>query len=243
MHRIFSARHPAHVHLSLNLFYSYALHLGFRTQRFASLDKLRISVSAFYEQTFGGRHKLLVGKRRRHFIAIIGGKKTGKTTLATFLVQRLVRKGYRVASIKHIHHRGFSMDTPGKDSWRLAKAGSYTVVVISPDEMAQITRLRYRPNTQLLPLAVQAASVAQPDIIVIDGFASTLRVLPRPLLTIVMAKDGCDLSTSMRKAHRPIFAISGLIADASHDGTYEGIPIFEYPRERERLFKAISKKL
>ena len=186
---------------------------------------------------------MTVGKRGAHFIAIIGGKKTGKTTLATFLVERLVRRGHRVVSIKHIHHRGFSMDTPGKDSWRLAEAGSQTVVVISPDEMSQITKLRYRPNTQLLPLAVQAALLTRPDIIVIDGFASMLHVLPQRLLTIVMAKHRDDLSTSMRKARRPVFAISGLIANRTHEETHEGIPIFKYPRQRERLFKAISRKL
>lgn len=116
----------------------------------------------------------MVGRRGARFIAIVGSKKTGKTTLATFLVHRLVRKGYRVASIKHVHHRGFSMDTPGKDSWCLTKAGSHTVVVISPDEMGQVTRLGNGLNRQLFPLAVKTASSIRPDIIVIEGFASML---------------------------------------------------------------------
>jgi hypothetical protein len=70
-----------------------------------------------------------------------------------------------------------------------------------------------------------------------------LHLLPQRLLTILMAEHRDGLSTSMKKARSSVFAISGLIADASHDGTRRGIPLFKYPSERERLFKAISKKL
>ena len=135
------------------------------------------------------------------------------------------------------------MDTPGKDSWRLTKAGSHTVVIISPDEMAQITRLRYGSNRQLLQLAVQAAIGIRPEVVVIDGFASMLRALSQPVVTIVMAKDWDDLAASTGRVRRPVFAISGVIASATQHGTHNGIPIFKYPKERERLFKAISKRL
>jgi molybdopterin-guanine dinucleotide biosynthesis protein B len=185
----------------------------------------------------------LAGRDRPSFIAVVGSKKTGKTTLATFLVHRLVTKGYRVASMKHVHHRGFSIDTPGKDSWRLTKAGSHTVVIISPDEMGQITKLLHASNKQLFPLALQAALAVRPDIVVIDGFASMLRALSHPLVTIVMAKDANDLSASMGRVGRCVFAISGPIAMANQNRSHNEVPIFSYPRERERLFKAISKRL
>lgn len=84
------------------------------------------------------------------------------------------------------------MDTPGKGSWCLTKAGSHTVVIISPDELGQITRLRHSSNRQLFRLAIQAVLGILPDII--DGFASMLHAFSRPLLTIVMAKDEHDLS-------------------------------------------------
>ncbi len=185
----------------------------------------------------------MVGRRGARFIAIVGSKKTGKTTLATFLVHRLVRKGYRVASIKHVHHRGFSMDTPGKDSWCLTKAGSHTVVVISPDEMGQVTRLGNGLNRQLFPLAVKTASSIRPDIIVIEGFASMLHSFSRPFVTIVMAKDEGDLSRSLGRVRCSVFAISGRIAETASKASHNGIPILKYPKDHERLFKAISKTL
>jgi molybdopterin-guanine dinucleotide biosynthesis protein len=135
------------------------------------------------------------------------------------------------------------MDTPGKDSWRLTKAGSQTVVIISPDEMGQITRLRQGSNRQLLALAIHAALCIRPDIIIIDGFASMLHAISVPLLTIVMAKNENDLSRTMRRVPRPVFAISGQIAETASKANRDGIPIFKYPADRQLLLRALSKTL
>jgi molybdopterin-guanine dinucleotide biosynthesis protein MobB len=185
----------------------------------------------------------LTGGRGVCFIDIVGSKKSGKTTLATFLVRRLVRKGYRVASIKHVHHRGFSIDTPGKDSWRLTKAGSHTVVVISPDEMGQITSFKHISNRRLFPLAVKTALGIRPDIIVIEGFASMPHVSSRRLVTIVMARDEDDLSSTLDRVHHPVFAISGRIAETASGANHDGIPILKYPTDRELLLRTISRAL
>ena len=48
---------------------------------------------------------------------------TGKTTLLEKLIPILVENNLRVALIKHSHH-DIEMDKPGKDSYRLRKAGA-----------------------------------------------------------------------------------------------------------------------
>lgn len=53
---------------------------------------------------------------------------TGKTTLLEQLIPLLVEQGLSVALIKHSHH-DIEMDTPGKDSFRLRKAGASQVVL------------------------------------------------------------------------------------------------------------------
>jgi len=53
---------------------------------------------------------------------------TGKTTLLEQLIPLLVKQGLRVALVKHSHHN-IEMDTPGKDSYRLRKAGASQVVL------------------------------------------------------------------------------------------------------------------
>ena len=70
-------------------------------------------------------------------ISVVGKSNVGKTTLLEKLVAELARRGHRVATIKHDTH-GFDIDKPGKDTWRLAQAGSAAVVISSPTKMALI---------------------------------------------------------------------------------------------------------
>lgn len=53
---------------------------------------------------------------------------TGKTTLLEQVIPMLVEQGTRVALIKHSHH-DIDLDKPGKDSFRLRKAGASQVVL------------------------------------------------------------------------------------------------------------------
>ena len=53
---------------------------------------------------------------------------TGKTTLLEKLIPLLVAQGLKIALVKHSHH-DIEMDKPGKDSYRLRKAGASQVVL------------------------------------------------------------------------------------------------------------------
>jgi len=70
-------------------------------------------------------------------ISIVGHSNSGKTTLLESLISELRRRGYNPATIKHVAS-DFDLDHPGKDSWRLAKAGSGAVVLSSPQRIALI---------------------------------------------------------------------------------------------------------
>lgn len=70
-------------------------------------------------------------------VAIVGGSKSGKTTLVERLIGELKGRGYRVATVKHTRQQ-IEIDEPGKDSWRHAEAGSETVVISSPRGLALI---------------------------------------------------------------------------------------------------------
>lgn len=64
-------------------------------------------------------------------VSIVGRSDSGKTTLIEKLIPELVKRGYRVATIKHDVH-GFDMDHEGKDSWRHKKAGASISIISSP---------------------------------------------------------------------------------------------------------------
>jgi molybdopterin-guanine dinucleotide biosynthesis protein B len=99
------------------------------------------------------------------FVAASG---TGKTTLLTQLIPLLIQRGWRVGLIKHSHHN-FEIDQPGKDSFRLRKAGAQQVMLVSAHRRALITEFipAHEPR-----LDEQLAAFAQSelDLILVEGF-------------------------------------------------------------------------
>ncbi|NPU83451.1 MAG: molybdopterin-guanine dinucleotide biosynthesis protein B [Syntrophaceae bacterium] len=77
------------------------------------------------------------GRGEIPILSIVGKSNTGKTTLIERLIPELVRRGWRVATIKHNRH-GFQMDHEGKDSWRHRNAGAFMTVVASPHQVAVV---------------------------------------------------------------------------------------------------------
>ncbi|MBN1615533.1 MAG: molybdopterin-guanine dinucleotide biosynthesis protein B [Deltaproteobacteria bacterium] len=70
-------------------------------------------------------------------VSIVGKSSAGKTTLIEKIIPELVRRGYRVGTIKHDVH-GFEIDHEGKDSWRHKHAGARSVVLSSPWKVALV---------------------------------------------------------------------------------------------------------
>ena len=70
-------------------------------------------------------------------VSVVGKSNSGKTTLIEKMIGELVRRGYRIATIKHNRH-GFEIDHEGKDSWRHKQAGARTTVIASPERVAVV---------------------------------------------------------------------------------------------------------
>ncbi len=98
-------------------------------------------------------------------VSIVGVSEVGKTTLLEHLVSELKRRSYRVATIKHVG-RGFDLDKPGKDSWRLVQVGSDIMVLSSPEKLALIKKVDHDSTLQELARLVGDST----DIILTEGF-------------------------------------------------------------------------
>jgi len=97
-------------------------------------------------------------------LGIYGYQDSGKTTLVEDLVRTLVRKGYRVASVKHTPHMK-SIDCEGKDTWKHWKAGSDPVVFSSATETSLIWH-RPMPPGEIARLVMDEF---HPDVLLVEG--------------------------------------------------------------------------
>jgi len=92
---------------------------------------------------------------------------TGKTTLISRLIPVLNERGFKVGLIKHSHH-DFETDQPGKDSYRLRKAGASPVVLVSSHRRAVITELS--AGEPCLSEQLHCFANQQIDMIIVEGF-------------------------------------------------------------------------
>ncbi len=98
-------------------------------------------------------------------ISVVGKSNIGKTTFLEKLVVELKQRGIRVATIKHDTH-SFELDKPGKDSWRMAQAGSDQVLISSPNRMALIAP----SDRDLEPEELVSRFVSGVDIVLTEGY-------------------------------------------------------------------------
>ena len=99
-------------------------------------------------------------------IGLAGWSGSGKTTLITKVVPVLIRRGFKIATIKHAHHE-FDIDRPGKDSWLHREAGASEVIVSSGRRWALVHELRSEPEP---PLAELLAKLSPVDFVIVEGF-------------------------------------------------------------------------
>jgi molybdopterin-guanine dinucleotide biosynthesis protein B len=99
-------------------------------------------------------------------IGLAGWSGSGKTTLVSNVIPVLVRRGLKVATVKHAHHE-FDIDKPGKDSWLHRQAGACEVAIVSSRRWAIVHELGEEPEP---PLAEVLAKLSPVDLVVVEGF-------------------------------------------------------------------------
>ena len=108
---------------------------------------------------------ILQTKQTIPYVSFSAKSGTGKTTYLEKLVACLKERGLRIALIKHDAH-GFELDQPGKDSYRLRKAGVDTMILSGPDQTARLeTHTAGEPSLNQL-----ISSVEHADLILIEGY-------------------------------------------------------------------------
>jgi len=73
-------------------------------------------------------------------VAVIGTKKSGKTTVVERMLAELRSRGLRVGTLKLIHHEGFTIHSEGRDTARHWEAGADFSVALAPGETTLVRR-------------------------------------------------------------------------------------------------------
>ena len=172
-------------------------------------------------------------------IAAVGVSGSGKTVTLEYLISHLSAEGYQIGSIKHVHHKGFTIDKEGTNTWRYAKAGSRVIVAISPEEIDIIKKTKMALNdlNQIIALLEQENL----DIVFIEGFHSLI-AKRADVPKIITAKNREGLEETLQGTVEPIIAITGIAATNSTNTTYGNIPIIKIPEEGQKLITLVKKQ-
>jgi molybdopterin-guanine dinucleotide biosynthesis protein B len=159
-------------------------------------------------------------------IGVVGWKNSGKTTLVEALVAEFVRRGLRVATVKHTHH-SFDIDHEGKDSHRHHMAGASQVIVSSRKRWAMITET---PDMAEPSLETLVSHLAPCDLVIAEGFKTGLH--PRIEVVRAIGIDGRIADTD-----------PGILAIATPDpalaGRHLALPLDDVPGIADFITQAL----
>jgi len=93
---------------------------------------------------------------------------TGKTTLLKQLLPLLRSRGLRIGMIKHAHH-DFDIDTPGKDSYELRKAGANEMLIASGKRWALMVETE-KEGDPVLQEMLDRLDQNNLDLVLVEGF-------------------------------------------------------------------------
>ena len=136
-------------------------------------------------------------------IAVVGSKKSGKTTPSETHIKEFTKKGYNFSAIKHVSEPEFTIDTPGKDTWKFAQEGAKTILSVATNEIATIEKT----TTSNVSLEKLLKKCRGNDVVFIEGLKN-LVASKKKILKIVVAKSKTE-ATNALGTYQPILAFCG----------------------------------
>lgn len=133
-------------------------------------------------------------------LAIAAWSGTGKTTLLKALIPELCARGLRPGLIKHTHHR-MDVDTPGKDSYELRKAGAAQTIVASSQRWALMTETANAGDPDLCYL-VSRLDHSTLDLVLVEGFKH------EPVAKIILYREGAGHSIDELTIDEHVIAVA-----------------------------------
>lgn len=93
---------------------------------------------------------------------------TGKTTLLEKLIPLLCQQGLNVALVKHSHHN-IELDKPGKDSYRLRKAGTCQLLLAGTERAVIFHEYGQKEDRKLIE-QLDLLKTDALDLVLVEGY-------------------------------------------------------------------------
>ncbi|MEM0313645.1 MAG: molybdopterin-guanine dinucleotide biosynthesis protein B [Candidatus Bathyarchaeia archaeon] len=164
-------------------------------------------------------------------LAVIGSKNSGKTATMEAIIRGLIRRGYKVAAVKHIPEKDFTVDEKGKDTWRFAASGAKTIVGIAPKEIFIIEKGDVYASSLEKILEVCRGN----DIVLVEGFRDILgknEKIPK-----IVAVKSTEEALEALKNFKPIIAFTG---PHSLESLGLKVPYVDVLRDEDRIAEIVS---
>jgi molybdopterin-guanine dinucleotide biosynthesis protein MobB len=167
-------------------------------------------------------------------IAVVGSKKSGKTKTIEALARGLTKRGYRVATVKHVSEPDFTIDIEGKDTWLHAQAGAKTVMLVAPKELTVIKR---GDTTKLTLREIVQNCKDNTDIVILEGFRSIAK--REPTVPKIVAVKTVHEAIDALKRFKPIIAFTGPIGPSKDLGK----PVIDVLAEPNKVVAIVERHL
>jgi len=168
-------------------------------------------------------------------VAVVGNRKSGKTTAIETMIQGLTKRGRKVAAIKHIPEEDFTMDTEQKDTWRYTKSGAQTVASVAPHEIAIVKKV---DTTKFSLNQIIRICEKNFDLLILEGFRKLVEKKPT-VQKIIAARTMKEVLDASRN-YKPILAFVGPLPSQA---TKLKIPYINPFKDPEKLVNLMNEKL
>jgi len=174
---------------------------------------------------------LLKGFLMPKFVAVVGGKHSGKTIIIQQLITVLKNRGYKIGTIKHMP-RIQTLDSPSPvhDTWKHSQAGAQIIAAVPQNETVVFIKKKQKLNDI-------AGFLHGMDFVLLEGFKSE-KIFPK-IIAAKTIQDVTEYSDGLA------IAISGLIAESEQEtqkATKLKIPIVKSITEAQKLADIVENK-
>jgi len=165
------------------------------------------------------------------FVAVVGGKHSGKTTIIQHLITELKNRGYKVGTIKHMPRiQTLDSPAPAHDTWKHSQAGAEIIVAVPQNETVVFVKKKQKLND----IAVFLHGM---DYVLLEGFSNE-KIFPK----IIAAKTVQEVN---EYSDGLAIAVSGLIAESGEEtqkATNVKFPIIKSVSEAQKLADRVEQK-